>query len=296
MIIESGFRCHLTHFSRTTAAAPSPFVARLRKFLRSRRVTGVFQIGTDRIIEIQFSDGQYRLFLEFYAGGNIVLTDKDYSILALLRIVSEQEELRVGSKYSLDNCQNFGGVPPLTTERLKNALEKAVGKKEDPDQGFGKKQKKNTDSLRKALAVGITEYPPMLIDHALRVSGFSNNLRPEEVLRDNELIEKLLLALNEAESVMRDITSADESKGYIIAKPRVKNVTTPSDTITTDRNQEVGHEEQSDEHGEINQFIYEDFHPFLPRQIEDDPSLKVFTFDGFNKTVDEFVCRPVKYL
>jgi len=72
LVIDSGFRAHLTAFARTTAAAPSPFIARLRKFLRTRRVTAVSQIGTDRIIEITFSDGQYRLFLEFYAGGNIV--------------------------------------------------------------------------------------------------------------------------------------------------------------------------------------------------------------------------------
>ncbi len=67
LIVDSGFRCHLTDFARTTAAAPSGFVMRLRKFLRTRRVTGVSQIGTDRIIEFQFSDGQYRLFLEFFA-------------------------------------------------------------------------------------------------------------------------------------------------------------------------------------------------------------------------------------
>ncbi|KAK0804928.1 hypothetical protein LTR59_004266, partial [Friedmanniomyces endolithicus] len=75
LLIDSGFRCHLTGFARATAAAPSQFVARLRKFLRTRRVTKVQQIGTDRVIEIQFSDGLYRLFLEFYAGGNVVLTD-----------------------------------------------------------------------------------------------------------------------------------------------------------------------------------------------------------------------------
>jgi predicted ribosome quality control (RQC) complex YloA/Tae2 family protein len=36
-------------------------------------VTAVSQVGTDRIIEITFSDGQYRLFLEFYAGGILFL-------------------------------------------------------------------------------------------------------------------------------------------------------------------------------------------------------------------------------
>jgi predicted ribosome quality control (RQC) complex YloA/Tae2 family protein len=67
LLIDTGFRCHLTDFARTTAAAPSAFVARLRKFLKTRRVTSVAQIGTDRILEFQFSDGQYRLFLEFFA-------------------------------------------------------------------------------------------------------------------------------------------------------------------------------------------------------------------------------------
>ncbi|RAL64922.1 hypothetical protein DID88_001514 [Monilinia fructigena] len=131
ILIDSGFRCHLTDFSRATAAAPSVFVQRLRKYLKTRRVTQVSQIGTDRIIEFQFSDGQYRLYLEFYAGGNIILTDKDLNILTLLRVVDAgeaQEELRVGLKYSLDNRQNYGGVPDLTKERLQEALQKGADK------------------------------------------------------------------------------------------------------------------------------------------------------------------------
>jgi predicted ribosome quality control (RQC) complex YloA/Tae2 family protein len=69
LVIDTGFRCHLTAFARTTAAAPSAFVARLRKLLKTRRLTSVTQVGTDRILEFQFSDGQYRLFLEFFAVG-----------------------------------------------------------------------------------------------------------------------------------------------------------------------------------------------------------------------------------
>ena len=48
--------------------------------------------------------------MEFYASGNIILTDKELNILALLRIVPEgdgQEEQRVGLKYSLENRQNY---------------------------------------------------------------------------------------------------------------------------------------------------------------------------------------------
>src|SRR5271163_2006737 len=77
LLVDSGFRCHLTSFARTAASAPSAFVSRLRKYLKSRRITSVTQIGTDRVIEITFSDGQYRLFLEFFAAGNIVLADRE---------------------------------------------------------------------------------------------------------------------------------------------------------------------------------------------------------------------------
>lgn len=67
LVVDTGFRCHLTEFARTTAGLPSGFVGRLRKYLKTRRVTAVSQVGTDRILEFTFSDGQYRLFLEFFS-------------------------------------------------------------------------------------------------------------------------------------------------------------------------------------------------------------------------------------
>jgi len=67
LVVDSGFRCHLTDFTRTTSSSLSPFVMRLRKFLRTRRLTAVSQVGTDRVLEFQFSDGMFRLYLEFFA-------------------------------------------------------------------------------------------------------------------------------------------------------------------------------------------------------------------------------------
>ena len=271
IIIDSGFRCHLTEYSRATAAAPSPFVARLRKFLKTRRVTSISQVGTDRIIEFQFSDGQYKLFLEFYAGGNIILTDRELNILTLLRIVSEkeegQEELRVGLKYSLENRQNFNGVPPLTKERLQTALQKAADKAET---GLvaGKKAKKARDALRKALAVSITEFPPMLVDHAMQITNFDSTLRLPDVLQSDALLEHLMRSLQEAQKVIHDITSSDVTKGYIIA------------------NKIDGSQEQ--EAVSRKGLIYDDFHPFRPCQFEGDPKSVFLEYNGFNKTVDEF--------
>jgi predicted ribosome quality control (RQC) complex YloA/Tae2 family protein len=211
--------------------------------------------------------------LEFYAGGNIILTDKDLKILALLRIVSEEkgeEEQRVGLTYSLENRQNYGGIPPLTKERLQNALQKAVDRGDDGLIAGKKSKKKAADALRRALAVSITEFPPMLVDHALQVTEFDSALKPADVLQSEALLDHLMRSLKEAQRVIQEITSSDVAKGYIIAKKR------------------DGYDEASKTEEGRSFLIYDDFHPFRPRQFENDHTSVFLEFDGFNKTVDEF--------
>ena len=282
LVIDSGFRCHLTSFTRTTAAAPSAFVTRLRKYLRTRRVTSVGQVGTDRIIEIQFSDGAYKLFLEFYAGGNIILTDKELGILALQRIVSEgseQEELRVGLKYSIENRQNYHGVPALTKERIREGLIRATERPGAESSVPSKKSKKKAgNDLRKALATTLTEFPPLLIDHAFRVTNFEPATPVEEVLRDESVLERLVLVLEEAQKVVQQVISAEASKGYIIAK-QVKSACSEASARSPDENERAGRQEN---------LMYEDFHPFRPQQFESIPDTRILEYEGFNNTVDEF--------
>ncbi|KAG9907662.1 hypothetical protein KCU94_g3841, partial [Aureobasidium melanogenum] len=277
LIIDSGFRCHLTTFARATAAAPSPFITRLRKYLRTRRVTSVSQIGTDRIIDIQFSDGQYHLFLEFYAGGNIVLTDNELNIIGLLRNVdegAEHERYRLGLQYNLELRQNYGGVPPLTKERVRAGLEKAI-ERQAQDQSTKKIKKKPGDALRKALAVSITEFPPVVLDHVFEVTGFDKNVQPSEVLENEETLDKLMAVFEEASKVLADITSADTVTGYIVCK---RNKKAAAD------NNEDGETKEDKTKG----LMYDDFHPFKPKQLENNPENVFLEFTGFNKTVDEF--------
>jgi predicted ribosome quality control (RQC) complex YloA/Tae2 family protein len=274
LLIESGFRCHLTDFARPAAPAPSNFVARLRKFLKTRRVTGISQIGTDRIIEFQFSDGAYRLYLEFFASGNIILTDADLKILALLRNVPEgegQEPQRVGLTYTLENRQNYKGVPELTRERLRDALQMAAA------QAASKQtKKKSSDELRRGLATTITELPPVLVDHVFRLTGFASTAKPADILDNDALLDALFRSVTQARSILDGVTSSPVAKGYIIAKPNPRAVQEPAD------------EEDSRKDTAARNLLYEDFQPFLPKQFEDNPSCRVLTFDGFNKTVDEF--------
>ncbi|KAF7544899.1 hypothetical protein G7Z17_g9596 [Cylindrodendrum hubeiense] len=276
LVIDTGFRCHLTEFARTTAAAPSAFVARLRKFLKTRRLTAVKQVGTDRVLEFQFSDGQYRLFLEFFASGNIILTDADLKILTLARIVPEgegQEPQRVGVEYSLENRQNFKGIPPLTKERVHDALKAAVAKAAVATSSSKKLKGKPGGDLRKALAVSITELPPILVDHALQKNQFDTTTKPEEVLASESLLDDLVKSLSEARKTVENITGSATCTGYIFAK---RNAPKPEST------------EEDDPQNKRKGLLYEDFHPFIPHKLEKDPSVEVFEFKTYNETIDEF--------
>lgn len=278
LLVDCGFRCHLTSFSRTAATAPSAFVSRLRKYLKSRRVTGVAQIGTDRVIEITFSDGQYRLFLEFFAAGNIIVTDAELNVLALQRQVSEGNEdvdVKLGGKYILDVKQNFHGIPPITLDRVKATLEKAVQRTKAANEVGGKKAKraKGGDDLRKALSAGFSEFPPHLLDHVFNKTGVDASLKAEEVLENPEALQSIVKALELAEEIFKGL-DADNIKGYIIAKTK-PSATPEAGTQDTDTSPREA-------------LLYDDFHPFKPSQFENKPGIRLLEFDGFNRTVDEF--------
>ncbi|CAD6501844.1 BgTH12-02090 [Blumeria graminis f. sp. triticale] len=271
IVIENGFRCHLTKYARTTAATPSIFVQGLRKRLKTRRVTSVSQIGSDRIIEIQFSDGQYRIFLEFFAAGNIILTDNDLKIISLIRPVPEskgQEELRVGLQYSMENRQNYKETPTLDKQRVYDALVDST-KKENIENLRGKKPKKELSSLRNALAFSITEIPPILIEHCMEVSEFDSKIAPSDVIQSETLLDHLTGSLKQAQLIINEATSENVVKGYIVAKKKPGF-------------------DQADEATASQFLIYDSFHPFRPAQHEKDPELTFLEIKGFNNTVDEF--------
>lgn len=278
LLVDSGFRCHLTQFARATAAAPSAFVARLRKFLKTRRVTEIRQVGTDRVIEFVFSDGIYRLFLEFYAGGNVILTDAELNILSCLRIVSVQEgeEVRIGGKYLLEHRQNVDGVADITEERVRAGLEAALSRavKEEASVRKGKKRKiKAGDALRKALATSLNELPPPLLEHAFLAKEFDATIAIENVLESEIFMAALLDVLLFAREVAEEVASGEVARGYIVAKaPRPNDKALDSD----------------DGDKENLNLIYEDFQPFRPKQYEKDSSVHILEFEGYNATVDEF--------
>lgn len=201
-----------------------------------------------------------------------MLTDGDLKVLSLLRNVDEGEEherLRVGLEYNLSLRQNYGGAPELTKERIRAGLQKAVDRQQEQPAGGKKAKKSGKDALRKALAVSITECPPLLVDHALHVAGFDSTLKPEQVLEDDALLGKLLEVLQDARKITDGITQNDKTKGYILAKPQ------------------PGASKEDGEDADKPKVLYDDFHPFRPEQFENS-NYTFLEFNGFNKAVDEF--------
>ncbi|KNG89470.1 hypothetical protein ANOM_002254 [Aspergillus nomiae NRRL 13137] len=276
LIVDSGFRCHVTQYSRATASMPSPFVTRMRKFLKSRRITSVKQIGTDRVIDISFSDGMYHMFLEFFAGGNIIITDREHNILALFRQVSisEGEEARVGIQYTVTNKQNYHGIPEITLERIKETLEKAKALFANEDGAPKKSKKKNADVLRKALSQGFPEYPPLLLDHAFATKGVDPTTPLDKVLQDESLLQEVNGVLQEAQNENTRLSTQENHPGYIVAKEDNRSVS-----------QQTTENEKPSETANL---LYEDFHPFKPRQFEGKPGISILEFPSLNATVDEY--------
>ena len=219
-----------------------------------------------------------RLFLEFYAGGNVILTDGDLRVLSLLRTVAEdQEELRVGLKYSLENRQNYDGVPPLTLERVSAGLQKAMSRVDGEISAHQKRSKSRPgDALRKALANSLNEFPPILIDHTLRAAAFDPNTALEDLQEDQSLQERLVSALREAQRIFDNLATSVICKGYIVAKHVNKASTAVPDRVS------------NDETATGDSLMYEDFHPFRPKQFENNPNTTILEFDSFNRAVDEF--------
>ena len=121
VIMEAGHRCHLSDWKRDKNALPSHFCLRLRKFLRTKRIEGVRQLGADRIIDIQcgLRENALHLIVEFYVFGNVILTNSNYEILVILRRTNVEQtgRLAIGQVYPHDKFSGWSTlVSPVLLE------------------------------------------------------------------------------------------------------------------------------------------------------------------------------------
>lgn len=84
---------------------------KFRKFLRSKRLEGVRQVGVERVVVFTFGTESFtnHLILELYAQGNIILTDNNYKILQCIRSHEFNDKVKtaVGEIYLLEHATNI---------------------------------------------------------------------------------------------------------------------------------------------------------------------------------------------
>lgn len=92
LLLQAGRRIHLTHNPSKTPPIPPSFPMLLRKQLKGARILTIQQHNFDRIVAIEFERGDAKNFLvcEFFAKGNIVLTDEKKNVIMPLRAAKTQ--------------------------------------------------------------------------------------------------------------------------------------------------------------------------------------------------------------
>jgi predicted ribosome quality control (RQC) complex YloA/Tae2 family protein len=237
-------------------------------------LTRLYQIGLDRRIVLQFGEEDFAYFLivEFFATGNVILTDKDFKILALLRIVQlESQNIAVGEIYEMPSEVVH---EPMTRPVLLEGFQKYLDKQQevtDPEQlkGFNKKKakKRKQANLKGALRTIMgPKYGPSLVDQALHLSHLDPSIDDlERFLNEKEDFERLFSAFVECDKIVEEC-SAQAQKGYIFAEQV-----------------DSGKEEEE------KQIVYEDVLPFRPLFLR--TGVTLLEFASFDKAVDEFFSK-----
>lgn len=129
LLIEAGVRFHLTTFERKKSAMPSGWTMNLRKLLKNKQLERIDQIGSDRVVVLQFGLAEKTIFviLELYAKGNIVVTDAAFRVSMLLRSFQFEDGsvIAKGEVFPMASAANTGdSVTPdwQSNDEIMNAI------------------------------------------------------------------------------------------------------------------------------------------------------------------------------
>ena len=193
LLLESGIRFHTTKYSRDLPELPSAFAMKLRKYIRTKRLEDVKQIGIDRVVDFKFGSGEAvnHVILELYANGNIVLTDGNYEVLALLRSHQFEEDvkLKVGEVYPMSFSTNNYTSMNKTTEDLNNIT------------------LSNTTHVNNVLAMTVDEFKEWA---AQKLKEFREFHAHEELIRMNSQAKALELAQKTISETINPTTTSDK--------------------------------------------------------------------------------------
>ncbi|KAL3102029.1 hypothetical protein niasHS_003438 [Heterodera schachtii] len=263
ILFESGIRIHSTTYDWPKATIPSGFSMKFRKHINTRRLTAVSQVGVDRIVDLQFGDGERmcHVIVELYDRGNVVLTDHNYQILNILRPRTDHDtdvRISVRERYPLELArQSINDFLP-SSENILLFLQNA----------------QEGELLRKAL-VRHVPFGALLLDHAFTITGIPLNAKIGEHLPPSEAGAQLVeRALVEASRISEEIKR--RPFGGFIAYEEVKRAVTNGDAKAEGRPAIQSYKE----------YYPYDFIQF--RSTDNEQQLKVLEFETFSEAVDKF--------
>lgn len=311
LLIESGIRFHTTMYARKKPDIPSQFTMKLRKHIRTKRLTSINQLGDgDRVVDFYFGEGDeygFHMIVEFYAMGNIILTDNSYNILSLLRVhryEEEQVKVAVRQVYPVQIAAKGGGATKVVESGkelclwMKNALDEM----KKVDDGGKKKKKLNLRQLLLRPGSGFEHMGPGLVEHciekangSMKVLGVGHDGKYNVTYPSEQLCDDLVVALKESVVLWEKLVKRKdgEKQGFVMVQILEDNKEDKKEeTMSTIQEVQtvkvvVPKLNQTVEY-HTSRLLYKEYVPLLYAQHEMMPRIE---FDTLDAAVDEYYSK-----
>lgn len=215
LIIESSMKFYLLDNFQAVNETPSSFSSKLRKHIKNKKLEEFTQINQDRVINIKFGlDDEiknfksFHLICEFYASGNIILTDNNYKILTLIHTFAYKDENnKINCLIKVNETYPFN----LTTTKINLTLETFKIFINNEIINIDKKIKLKQFFMKLPLIL----FSPNVIEHVILCNNLKN-IKIDSSMKSNIfdiLTDDVLL------NIISDITylfNIDKFNGYII--------------------------------------------------------------------------------
>lgn len=130
LVIEIGKRFHITKYVRAKPQSPNNKIMMVRKHIKNLPVTDFYQRDLDRVIvfEIAYKDGHYKLVVELFGEGNIILVSPENKILMAYNYRKMRDrDIHPGKDFEFPPASE-GNILSLTINEIEEKLKAAAGK------------------------------------------------------------------------------------------------------------------------------------------------------------------------
>ncbi len=215
LVIDLGKRFHTTKYDRKKPSSPNNKILSMRKHIRDLPIRDFYQIGLDRVVvfEIAYKDGCYKLIVELFGVGNVVLVGPSNKIiLAYNYRRMKDRDVHPGREYKF---------PPSSEKNILNLNDAEVAEKATNYEG------KITNFLNEIMGLG-----PVYSKDVVTKSGIEKKLIED---LDDEEKQKLISEVKKLQEII-------VNKKFIYSKYLDEDEVVDITPITLSRYEDLQHE------------------------------------------------------